>query len=131
MNFIRLLPVILSMLILAIHFIYRYFLADYFFYRSENILFIVSTLTCLLILLIRRPWAARLLQAVLVLGGIEWIRTTIMHVKERQVLGAPWERLALILGGVALLTICSTLVFRAKSLRERYGYAHRHQEKSD
>jgi hypothetical protein len=71
-------------------------------------------------MLMRKSWVARLVQAVLVIGGVEWIRTLLVLVKMRQAAGDPWERLALILGGVALFTVCSALVFRFKSLRERY-----------
>jgi len=120
MNFIKLLPVMLSLLLLGAH-----------FFRAGMIIPVLFAVAILFMLLIRKPWVARMIQLVLILGGLEWIRTTIMLVKERQVISAPWERLALILGGVAVLTICSALVFRSKSLRERYGYSDRRQKKSD
>jgi len=120
MNFIKLLPVMLSLLLLGAH-----------FFRAEVNVLVLSVVVMLFMLLIRKPWVVRVIQVVLVLGSIEWIRTAVTLIRNRQNMGAPWERLALILGGAALLTICSTLVFRAKSLRERYGHAHRHQETSD
>jgi hypothetical protein len=36
-------------------------------------------------------------------------------------LGQPYTRMSLILGAVALATLASALVFRARALRERYG----------
>jgi len=110
MNFIRLLPVILSLLLLGAH-----------FFRAGHTVLVLVSVTILLIMLIRKRWVARLVQAVLVIGGVEWIRTLLVFVKMRQAAGEPWERLALILGGVAIFTVCSALVFRFKSLRERYN----------
>ncbi|MBI5097877.1 MAG: hypothetical protein HZB30_01390 [Nitrospirae bacterium] len=109
MNFIRLLPVILSLLLLGAH-----------FFRAANTVIFLLTVATPLLLLIRKPWVVRSCQIVLVAGGIEWIRTMVVLAKMRQASGEPWERLALILGGVALFTVCSVLVFRFRSLRERY-----------
>ena len=109
MNFIRLLPVILSLLLLGAH-----------FFRAGMIVLVLLAIVILFMLLIRKPWVARLVQSVLIIGGIEWIRILLVLAKMRQAAGAPWERLALILGGVAIFTVCSALVFRFKSLRERY-----------
>ena len=109
MNFISLLPVILSLLLLGAH-----------FFRAGMIVLVLLAIVILFMLLIRKPWVARLVQSVLIIGGIEWIRILLVLAKMRQAAGAPWERLALILGGMALFTVCSALVFRFKSLRERY-----------
>ncbi len=73
------------------------------------------------ILLFPRPWAARVAQLVLVLGGLEWIRTLVQLTVQRSRVGEPWLRMALILGAVALVTICSALVFRLRALRARYS----------
>jgi hypothetical protein len=72
------------------------------------------------LLFVRTQWAARIVQGILVLGGIEWIRTLVVLAMLRQDMGRPWIRLAVILGAVAVMTISSALVFRLKSLRERY-----------
>ncbi|MBI5058031.1 MAG: hypothetical protein HZB61_15585 [Nitrospirae bacterium] len=109
MNLFKLLPVILSLLLLGAH-----------FFRAQNIILILLVAAFLFILFIRRSWVPRLIQTALVLGGIEWVRTLIALVNMRQAEGAPWIRLSLILGGVAAFTICSGLVFRFRSLRERY-----------
>jgi hypothetical protein len=120
MNFIKLLPVILSLLLLGAH-----------FYRMGELGLVLITVVILLILPIRKSWVVRLVQIVLLTGGIEWVRTLWMLAKMRQAAGAPWMRLALILGGVALLTMCSALVFRSRSLLERYYLSPGPQNKSE
>jgi hypothetical protein len=109
MNFIKLLPVILSMLLLGAH-----------FFRYGHITLVILTAALPVILLVRKSWVARLFQAILVIGSIEWIRTLVVLAKMRQATGAPWIRLAVILGPVAALAICSAFVFRFKSVREWY-----------
>lgn len=109
MNIVRLLPVIVSLLILSAHF-------------SRGDLFVLSILCLLLplILFIRRAWVARLIQIVLIIGSIEWIRSIFVYVNERQVSGEPYVRLVIILGIVALFTGLSALVFNNHSLKKRY-----------
>ena len=109
MNFIKLLPVILSLLLLGAHLL-----------RYGNIPLVLLTASLLPVLLVRRPWVARLFRIVLVVGAIEWVRTLVVLVRIRQAEGGPWIRLTVILGAVAALTICSAFVFRSRSLRERY-----------
>ena len=120
MNFIRLLPVILSLLLLGAH-----------FFRMGETALVMITVVILLILPVRKSWVVRLVRIVLLAGGIEWIRTLVVLAGMRQAAGAPWMRLALILGGVSLLTIFSALVFRSRALRERYNLSHPSQNKSE
>lgn len=110
MNIVRLLPVILSILLLSAH-----------YFRAGFVVLVIVISSSLLLLLIRKPWVVRVIQVELVIGGIEWIRTTIHLVLMRQSMSMPWIRLAIILGSVSLLTFCSLLVFRSVSLRRRYG----------
>jgi hypothetical protein len=110
MNFLRLLPVILSFLLLGAHF-YRYGLTP-------------LTLICiaaLFLLFLRKPWVPRLFQVLLVLGALEWLRTLYLLAAMRIAWDQPWTRLAVILGTVALLTALSGLVFRSRKLKLRYG----------
>jgi hypothetical protein len=120
MNFIKLLPVILSLILLGAH-----------FFRAGMIVLVMLAIVVLFMLLIRKPWVVRLVQFVLIIGGLEWVRTLFAMVNLRQKSERPWMRLALILGGVALITMCSALVFRFKSLRERYRLASDIQNKSE
>lgn len=109
MNFFRLLPVMLSLLLLGAH-----------FYRAGWPLLTGAAVLLLFLLLLRRAWVPRLLQAVLVLGALEWLRTLYGLAAMRIAFGEPWTRLALILGGVALFTAVSGLVFRSRKLRAYY-----------
>ena len=112
MNFVRLLPAIVSLLVLAAH-----------FYRAGNLILVVLTAASPLLLFIRSTWIVRVIQVELVFGGIEWIRTISRLVNIRQAHNLPWERLAIILGSVAAITMLSALVFNSKTLKTRYnGY---------
>jgi hypothetical protein len=109
MNLIRLLPVILSMLLLAAH-----------FYRAGLLPLTVLCLSLPLLLLSHQAWVPRLFQVMLLLGALEWLRTLYGFVSMRLAFGEPWVRLAVILGAVALFTGLSGLVFNSRRLRERY-----------
>ena len=115
MNLVRLLPVILSFGLLAAH-----------FSRANMFPLVVVSLVIPFLLLIRKAWLARGVQILLLLGAVEWIRAMFGHINVRKEIGEDWGRLAIILVTVALLTACSTLVFRGKSLKKRY-----HLEKSE
>ena len=111
MNVVRLIPVILSAFLLAAHFL-----------RMESIPLVALALLVPFVLLIRRPWAARVVQIALMIGAIEWVRTLLMLVARRQAEGEPWTRLAVILGAVAVFTLASVLPFSSsKPIRRRYG----------
>ena len=114
MNVFRLAPVALSALLLAAH-----------FSRAGFPLMVIISLAAPLLLFVRRPWVARLMQIGLVLGALEWVRTLIVIAVRWQGLGEPWLRMAAILGTVALLTALSALVFQGKNLKERYSQPQR------
>jgi len=104
-----LLPVILSLVVLAAHFL-----------RSGNVVMVGGVLAVVVLLAVRRRWAARSVQVALLLGAAEWVRTLAQLVQSRSNAGEPVLRLSLILGGVALFTALSALVFRAPRLKGRY-----------
>jgi len=111
MTFVRLIPVILSTLLLGAH-----------FFRAGLTFLAVLIVLLPVVLLVKRTWVARLTQVVLFLGGIEWIRTLLVFVADRRESGQQWTRLAVILGTVALFTIGSGLLFSLSgTLRKRYG----------
>jgi hypothetical protein len=109
-TFLALLPVGLSLLVLAAH-----------FYRAGNVVLVVAALLALTLTAVPKRWAARALQAALLVGAAEWVRTAAFFVSQRQGEGRPWIRLACILGGVALISALSALLFRTKALRARFG----------
>jgi hypothetical protein len=102
--------VILSELTLAAHFL-----------RATQLAGVACCLAPLGLLLVPRPWAARLTQGLLALGALEWLRTLARLVVERRDLGAPWMRMAGILAGVTMATAASALVFSTERLRRRFG----------
>jgi len=97
----RALPIVLSALVLAAH-----------FYRSRNLAMVAVSLTLPLLLFVRERWSARVVQAGLVLGALEWVRTLAFFAGQRMEVGRPWGRLAAILGVVAALTALSALAVR-------------------
>jgi hypothetical protein len=106
-----LIPPVAAFLLLAAH-----------FYRSENLLVALVFLLAIFLAFVRRPWAAYALQILLALGAVEWLRSTISLVLARSAAGAPFLRLAIILGGVTLFTALALLVFRTRRLRDHFGF---------
>ena len=109
MNLLRLLPVIFSFGLLAAH-----------FSRGNMFPLVLLSLAIPFLLFIRKAWVARSIQVLLLFGAAEWIRSMLGYIEVRKSIGEDWGRLAIILVIVALLTACSGLVFRGKSLKKRY-----------
>lgn len=109
MNLLKLSPVILSFLMLAAH-----------FYRSGLVIFAIISLLIPFLLFIRNIWIPRMIQIILIIGALEWIRTILIFVEERKLYEMPWVRLAVILGSVALFTALSGLLFQLKSIKRYY-----------
>ena len=105
-------PIVLSVLVLGAHFL-----------RLTNSLPVVGVVVLVLLglLFVRQPWSARLVQTVLVIGTVEWIRTLYNFAQIRMALGEPYLRLVLILGVVAAVTLCAALLFQTRTLRDHYG----------
>ena len=103
------LPIVLALLLLAAHFL-----------RYGNTVIVVGIAALSGLLFVRRAWAARIIQLVLVAGTVEWLRTLAMLVQERMALGAPYLRMAVILGLVAAVTAFAALLFQSKELKALY-----------
>jgi len=110
MNFLRLLPVFISFLMLAAH-----------FFRAGQTPIVILLMSTLFLLLVRRNWVPWLIQLILVLAAVEWLRTLFVIAQVRIHMGEPWIRMAMILGAVALLTVLSGLVFRTAALQAWYS----------
>ncbi len=110
MSFLRLLPVLLSFLLIAAH-----------FYRGGNLAMVLVGLVLPLLLLIPRRWVPPVVTVGLFLAALEWLHTLSAIAGLRMQMGLPWVRMAVILGAVALFTALSALVFRSRSLRNRYA----------
>lgn len=107
-----LLPGALSLLVLGAHFL-----------RRAALVPMMLCVVLLALMWVRRSWAARTLQAALLLGAVEWGRTLSTLLPERQAAGEPWERMAAILGAVGLIALLSALAFEHPALRRRFGRA--------
>lgn len=110
MTALLLLPVILSLLALAAHFV-----------RSANYLAVLGLLALIPLLTLRRPWVALVARGTLWLGAGVWLYTGARFTLERLRLGEPYLRMVLILGGVAAFSALSSFVFSHRQLRARYG----------
>jgi len=105
----RLIPVILSCLILAAH-----------FSRANLLAFTILSIIVAFLPFYRSGWVPRFMQWFLILGTFEWLRTIFFFVNERIDLEQPWMRLVIILGSVALFTLLSAFTFQNKTLKEKY-----------
>ena len=102
-------PIVLSLVILGAHFM-----------RFGNLAGVFVFLGLIALLFVRRAWVARLMQVVLVLGALEWIRTLYELVQVRAALGQPFIRMTLILGVVVAVSFCSALLFQSPALKRIY-----------
>ena len=105
-------PVVLSILVLGAHFL-----------RYGNSIGVLVALLLIALLFLHRPWVARMMQVVLVLGTIEWLRTMYELGHIRALHGQPYGRMLVILGVVAVVTLLAALLFESKTLRQVYGRA--------
>ncbi|MEO7921744.1 MAG: hypothetical protein ABIT01_19945 [Thermoanaerobaculia bacterium] len=103
-----LVPAALSLLVLAAHFL-----------RGGQIVLVAITLGAALLLAVRRPWAARVLQISLVCGTAEWIRTISTLIGDRLADGRPFVRMSVILGAVAAVSLLSALALASRRLTAR------------
>ena len=102
--------VVLSLVVLGAHFM-----------RAEIELGVIGSLMLIGLLFIRRSWVARLVQAALVLGALEWLRTIYVLTQVRAAQGEPYTRLAVILAVVFVVTAASALLFETPALKRIYG----------
>ena len=107
-------PVILSLAVLGAHFM-----------RYGNTLAVFGVLLLIALLFVRLPWVARVLQAALVLGALEWGHTIYELVQIRAAQGEPFTRMVIILGIVTVVTGCSALLFQTPTLKKIYGFYRR------
>ena len=109
MTFFYSLPVVCSALLIAAH-----------FYRAGLVVFAGLALLCTLLLFVRKKWAAQALISLLILGAIEWLHTLYVLVGKYQMHGIDWHRMVVIIGGVGIFTLASSLVFLIPAMRRRY-----------
>jgi hypothetical protein len=109
---LRLLPAALAALLLAAH-----------FYRARQLVLLALAVALLALVFVARRPALRLVQLGLVAGAFEWLRSLLSFAELRAAHGAPWTRLAWILGGVAAFSGFAALLLegRIRALAKRGG----------
>src|SRR5262249_29459532 len=110
MTGLMLVPVVLSLVVLGAHFL-----------RSGSYLVVGVVLLLIALLGVRRRFTPPVVRIALLLGTLEWVRTLWRLASDRMQEGRPYLRLVAILGGVALLTGLSALLFRTARLRGWYA----------
>ncbi|MCK9995658.1 MAG: 4Fe-4S binding protein [Candidatus Krumholzibacteria bacterium] len=104
----RYIPLILSCLILAAH-----------HSRGGEPGLMGLWLTLPVALFFRRRWIDRAIQLMLLAGAFEWGITVKAIIDVRQMMGLPYLRMALILGGVTLFTALSGLLLETAGRKKR------------
>ena len=102
-------PVVFSLIILGAHFM-----------RYGDLVGVIGSLVLIALLIVRRPWVVRLMQVVLILGALEWVRTLYELVQVRAAHGQPFIRMVVILGIIVAVTFCSALLFQSPTLKRIY-----------
>ena len=108
-KFFSFVPIIFCSLLMAAH-----------FGRANLFILQIITLIFPFILIWKNKISARIIQILLVLYGLEWIRTIFYYARIRTESGEDWFRLAVILGVVAVLNFASIFVFRTENMKKRY-----------
>ncbi len=108
-------PVVLSLVVLAAHFM-----------RDGYSIVVFGLLVVIALLFVRRPWVARLTQIVLIFGALEWVRTLYELLQARAASGQPSTRMTVILGIVVVVTFCTALLFQSPVLKRIYRMDQRH-----
>ena len=101
--------IVLSFVALGAHFV-----------RDGNMPFVAACLILIGLLPVRRILVARLAQAALVLGTLEWLWTLYRLVDVRVASEQPYTRMTVILVAVAAITLWSALLFETRTLRQVY-----------
>jgi hypothetical protein len=109
-------PVVLSFLVLAAH----YYRGAAVTNPTLAILLVIACLAAPSLLVVRRAWAVRVVQVLLIAGALEWLRTLVVLIGVREQMGRPWTAAAIILGSVAAFTLASAAVFLLPPLARWY-----------
>lgn len=84
---------------------------------------LIAALICLILpvtaLILRRDWALTSTRLLLWTGAALWLLNGFRMAQDRLDRGEPWQRLALILGSVAVLTALSAWLLGDKAVQER------------
>jgi len=105
----RIIPFILSVIVLAAHFL-----------RFANFPMMIFTLAIPFLLFIKKRWALLTVQALTIAGGLFWVKVAIDNLWLRLAVGEPWLRMVVILLAVSLFTFWSAWLLSHPSIAEKY-----------
>ncbi len=91
------------------------------FLRAGQWLGVITCTALLGLLMLRRAWVWRVLQAALVLAALQWLWTAAELAQQRAAFGRPWGRMAAILAVMALLSLAAAALLRGRRLRRHFG----------
>jgi hypothetical protein len=98
-EFLRKLPALLSLVLLAAHFL-----------RMQALILAALNLGLIPLLFWKKRWLTRAIRVYLVLGSLLWGNIMLMIIMERKVQGMPFAGAATILGSVAIFTLISAFL---------------------
>ena len=90
------------------------------FLREGSLVAAALCVAAPLLFLVRQRWILVPLQIIAYGASASWIITLQGIIEQRELAGRSWTAAALILGGVALLTLLAGLLLNSRSFRERY-----------
>ncbi len=90
------------------------------FLRDQNYPLVLISLLIPFLLLIKKRWVLYVIQTLAVAGTGVWINTIVVIAQYRIHESTPWVRMAVILGAVALFTLCSGLLLNLKKVKDKY-----------
>jgi hypothetical protein len=106
---LRILPFIVSMILLAAH-----------FFRTGNMLFVIICLVVPFLLLIKTRWALISAQIFTYVGVLLWVLTAFELVRVRMAAGADYLRMLLILLAVAAFSGWAAYLLNRPAVKQNY-----------
>jgi hypothetical protein len=103
----------LALLLLAAH-----------FFRAGLMPFAGLSAALVVLLFVRAPWAARVLQVALAVGALEWLRTGWVFAAARAAADQPYARLLVIICTVAALTALAAWTIGSRTGRRHFRNDH-------
>lgn len=105
----RLIPLILSAVVMAAHFL-----------RSFDLIPMLFCLLAPFLLLIKKRWVLYVLQSLTVVSTLVWMYTLYGIIQERILEGRSWTASAVILGVVAIFTLFSGWLLNSPKVEDNY-----------
>jgi heme/copper-type cytochrome/quinol oxidase subunit 3 len=95
-------------------------LAAHFSRMNFPLILAIIALLSPLLFFYKKRFSINIIQIILLLGTLEWIRAAIFYIQQRMDMGAPWLRLAVILGLIIVLCAYSAWILSSNEVKKRY-----------